>query len=198
MANAVRTYVLIVGAVSVFVVGLMALRLSTVARGWTRFEGDTAVVIRDPGAAENSNLGRAGDSEPLPNIAPYAKVTVSSVDTANRLSSAGVADGVVDQREWFSRGQTGGVWVMLEWDRPALIEEIDLYDRLSTDENVLSGTLLFDDGSMITVGALPPDGRPARITFAPTPVKSVIFRIDTVQGRNAGLAEIMVHGILNP
>jgi hypothetical protein len=34
------------------------------------------------------------------------------------------------------------------------------------------------------------------MVFRPKTVRSVIFRIDSAQGRNAGLAEILVYGMM--
>jgi hypothetical protein len=74
---------------------------------------------------------------------------------------------------------------------------VDLYDLPNLTENVLSGTLTFDDGSTIPVESLPPGGAPRRIRFQAKTVRSVVFRIDRAQGPNAGLAEIMVFGTMN-
>ncbi len=199
MTKAARSYVIFVGVLSLCVFGLLAAKLVLTARGWREFAllRDQGTVIRYPNGAAVSGLAQPDEGQPL-NIAPYAKVTVSSIDPSNRATGGGVADGVVNAHEWMSRGRTAGAWIMLEWDKPAMVQEIDLYDRLSPEENVLGGTLVFDDGSMIAVGALPTDGTPARITFSPKVVSWVMFRIDEAQGRNSGLAEIMVFGMLNP
>ena len=77
-----------------------------------------------------------------------------------------------------------------------MITEIDLYDRPDPASNVLSGTLSFDDGSVMMVRALPAGGAPEKIRFAPKTVRSVTFRIDHAQGPSAGLDEIMVMGTL--
>jgi hypothetical protein len=199
MTRAARSYVILAGAVPVCIAGLMALGLGKRSR-WREFEpaGRQGIVIRNASRAAAPGTRRIASGSTLPNIAPYAKVTVSSVDAANRDLASGVADGVADTREWLSYGQTAGAWILLEWDNPAMVEEIDLYDRPSPAENVLSGLLIFDDGSSMPVAALPPDGTPARIAFPPKAVKSVLFRIDSIEGSNAGLEEIMVRGVLNP
>jgi hypothetical protein len=51
--------------------------------------------------------------------------------------------------------------------------------------------------SVIVVHALPASATPERVVFAPKTIRSVTFRIDQAQGRNAGLEEIMVMGTLN-
>jgi hypothetical protein len=131
------------------------------------------------------------------NIAPMAVVTVSSQDSARGQTGEGVADGRPDTSEWSTAGEGSGAWINLTWERQATVTEIDLYDRPDPLENVISGTLTFEDGSVIVVHALPASGAPERIIFAPKIIHSVTFRIDQAQGRNAGLEEIMVIGTLN-
>jgi hypothetical protein len=78
------------------------------------------------------------------------------------------------------------------------VAEVELYDRQSLLENILGGMLLFDDGSMIPVPALPPDGTPWGVHFPPKTAQWIRFRIDSAQGKNEGLAEIVVYGKQNP
>ncbi len=96
------------------------------------------------------------------------------------------------------RGQTHDAWIKLTWNRPAVVSEIELYDRRSPHENILAGALVIEDGTVIPVPALPPDGTPWSTRFAPKAVQSIMFRLDSVEGKNAGLAEIMVYGTMNP
>ena len=128
------------------------------------------------------------------NIAPFATVTVSSIDESDERLGGGVADGVVDTKGWVAREEMAGAWIKLSWDRPALVTEIALYDRPNRVDNVLSGTLTFDDGTSIAVPALPTAGSPWRITISPKVVHWLMFRIDRAEGRSTGLEEIMVMG----
>jgi hypothetical protein len=155
--------------------------------------GRTGVIIRRPNTVP---LTKAGERQPR-NIAPLATVTVSSADTTRGQTGDGVADGQPDGSEWSSAGEGAGAWLTLTWDRLATVSEIDLYDRPDPIDNVVSGTLTFEDGSVIVVHALPAAGAPERVTFPPKTIRSVTFRIDQFQGRNAGLGEIMVIGTLN-
>lgn len=62
-------------------------------------------------------------------------------------------------------------------------------------DHILSGVLLFSDGSAVKVGELPNDARSARgITFPFKTVSWVVFAVDTVfkETDNVGLAEIAV------
>lgn len=193
MTRATWGYVVAVGLLSVCAVALIVVGTAGASHRWAELEvlHKQGTVIRDPSKADVPDLSLTT------NIAPFAKVTVSSVDASNGGASGGVADGVVDAREWLSQQQRPEAWILLEWPHPATVEAIELYDRPSAEENVLGGMLIFDDGTMIPVGALPADGSPASFTFAPKEVNSVTFRIDSAQGRNPGLAEIVVRGTLN-
>mgnify|MGYP000039621727 CR=1 FL=1 len=156
-----------------------------------------AVVIRHPTPVKHRLVMKR--TEPLrgaQNIAPFATVTVSSV-RAGGSGAEGVADGERDLNEWVSEGEMSGAWIKLVWDKPATITEIVLYDRPDPAENILGGVLEFEDGSQIPVPALPPGGDPWRVTFAPKTVRWVVLRIESVQGRNAGLVEFAVYGDLS-
>jgi hypothetical protein len=189
MSNPVRSYVWLVAAALVCIAGLFAWRFAPSALRL----GRAGVIIRHPNKV---SLTKTGDRLAR-NIAPLATVTVSSEDTSRGQTGAGVADGQPDASEWISAGEGAGAWITLTWDRPATVSEIDLYDRPDPFVNVLSGTLTFEDGSAIIVHALPATGAPERVIFAPKTIRSVTFRIERAQGRNAGLGEIMVIGTLN-
>lgn len=187
MSNSARYYAWVALALAC-IAGVLALRFAP-----SMLRMGRGVVVRRPGGGA---LNPAGDRQQR-NIAPLATVTVSSEDTAGGQTGEGVADGRPDTNEWSSAGEGAGAWITLTWDRPAIVTEIDLYDRPSPVDNVLSGTLSFDDGTVIVVHALPAGGAPERVIFAPKTTRTVTFRIGQAQGRNAGLGEIMVVGTLN-
>jgi hypothetical protein len=189
MSNPTRKYVWMVAVALICIAGLFAWRFAPSAVRW----GRAGVIVRRPNRVPPTN---AVGSQPR-NIAPFATVTVSSEDTTRGQNAAGVADGRPDASEWSSAGEGAGAWITLTWDRPATISEIDLYDRPDPIDNVLSGTLAFEDGSAIVVHALPATGAPERVIFAPKTIHSVTYRIDQAQGQNAGLGEIMIIGTLN-
>ena len=189
MSNSVRNSLWVVAAALVCIGGLLAARF---APSIMRL-GRSGVVVRRPNTAL---VAKAGGGM-IRNIAPWATVTVSSESAGRGQAAEGVADGQPDSAEWTSNGESAGAWITLTWDHPATVSEIDLYDRPDPAENVLEGTLTFEDGSVIVVHALPSAGAPERIVFAPKTIRSVTFRIDRAQGRNAGLEEIMVMGTMN-
>ena len=189
MSNSIRNCVLLVAGLLVCIGGVFALRFAPTAARWSR----AGVVIRRP---DTVPVRKAGDRQTR-NIAPLATVTVSSEDAARGQTGEGVADGQPNGSDWSSAGEGAGAWITLTWNSPATVSEIDLYDRFDPVERVLSGTLTFDDGSVLMVHALPAAGAPERLVFPPRTVRSVTFRIGQAQGRNAGLGEIMVMGTLN-
>jgi hypothetical protein len=192
MTKSIRSYVVLTAVAVAVIGGLIAIQLRKSVFQPPRSRGGFT-VIRHPGAT--TQPGRTGQAIPT-NIAPMATVTVSSTTLSNGQVGEGVADGVVDRNDWVAQGETLGAWIKLSWDRPATIHEIDLFDLPDPNDNVLSGMLIFDDGSTRAVEALPPTGVARRVTFPAKVVSSVMFRIDQTQGPLAGLAEIMVIGTL--
>jgi len=185
--TSVRVFVVVTVAVIVAAGLVVGIRLAPTAKR-------VATVIRRPDALTPAKSVAGGEpAAPLRNIAPLATVTASSAED-ERDQAAGVADGVVDASQWVARGELAGAWIKLTWDRQAVVERVDLYDRPSPVDLVLGGTLIFDDGTMIPVPKLPPDGSPYHIKISPKRVSWLMFRIDAAQGRATGLAEIMVFG----
>ena len=70
-----------------------------------------------------------------------------------------------------------------------------LFDRPNPKDHILSGVLLFSDGSAIRVGELPNDARSAReFVFPAKTISWVVFAVDSVspETANVGLAEMAV------
>jgi len=187
MTTGVRVLVAVIVAALVSAAILVGIRFAPAAR-------HVATIIRRPSAVTPAIQSTSRSPQTgLRNIAPFATVTVSSAEDSGG-QSAGVADGVVDASQWVARGELQGAWIKLTWDRPAVVEQVDLYDRPSPVDYILGGTLIFDDGAMIPVPKLPPEGTPWHVRIPPKHVNWVMFRIDAAQGRTTGLAEIMVFG----
>ena len=141
-------------------------------------------------------------------LALRARVNVSSVHKKNRPFTElieyfgdGAVDGVVDlneavnRHEWVSLGERQTAMIRLSWDSPQTVRRVWLFDRPNPKDHILSGALLFSDGSAVKVGALPNDGRSAReIVFPAKKISWMIFAVDTVspETANVGLAEIAV------
>ena len=167
---------------------------------------DQAGLVR----AEAESRGPVDRLKSDANLALRAKVNVSSVHMKNKPFTElieyfgdGAVDGTVDldesinSHEWVSNGERGTAMIRLGWDSPQAVRRVWLFDRPNPKDHILSGVLLFSDGSVIKVGELPNDARSAReITFPAKTVSWVVFAVDTVskETANVGLAEIAVFG----
>lgn len=135
-----------------------------------------------------------------PNIAPLARVTVSS-ELTPALGAAGLTDGLIgyDGRgEWACTGNVFPWGIMtlplveLRWDREYTIDRIVLYDRVRLDEHTAGGTLYFSDGSRVSVTAIPNDGSPKAVCFEPKTVSWIWFEATDGAGKDIGFSEIEV------
>ena len=141
-----------------------------------------------------------GQPEPA-NVAVTAAVTASS-ERAPDQAAVRVVDNMVSgfpavraNAEWVTVAQGAGAWIQLDWPSPQSVNRIRLYDRPNSADQVLSGRLLFSDGSTVPVGALPNAGWEAlELTFSTRVIQWVRFEIDTVRAgtANVGLAELQV------
>lgn len=135
------------------------------------------------------------------NIAPYAKVSVST-----SLNSAYDGDKAVDgiigidgMGEWACLGDTtdwGYIrfpWIQLSWQQPQEINRIVLFDRASLRQNIAGGKLLFSDGSIVWVNQLPADGAGKSIQFSSRRVSWVKFIVTDGTGTDLGFSEIEVY-----
>jgi len=134
------------------------------------------------------------------NIAPQAEVTASS-QYGGAYAARHVTDGVIriqEQGEWACKGQTtwwGLIkypWITLTWPAEQTIDRVVLYDRPAQAEHTAGGILEFSDGSMIRVFALPNDGSPKQLRFAPKRIEWLRFKVTDGLGVNLGLSEIEV------
>lgn len=141
------------------------------------------------------------------NLALRARVSVSSVQEKSKpltklpqYFGEGAVDGVIEykneinQHEWISQEKSTAM-IRLNWDEAVTISKVWLFDLPDLKDQVLSGLLVFSDGSSLRVGELPNDARLAReISFPAKKITWLAFIIDSVsqETRNAGLAEIAV------
>ncbi len=149
------------------------------------------------------------------NIALRAHVSVTSVHEKSKpmtenypqFFGEGAVDGVIEYREeinrheWVSGERSTAVIhksrdvIRLSWDQPEAISRVWLFELPNLKDHILSGLLVFSDGTSLRVGELPNDARSAReISFRPKKITWLAFIIDSVskETRNAGLAEIAV------
>ncbi len=127
------------------------------------------------------------------------KVTASSQQSSSKAAKA--VDGVISgypadaTKEWATDRGKAGSWITLTWSSAVTVNKIVLYDRPNLDDQVLSGTLVFSDGSTIAVGQLNNDGTATTVSFDPKKITSVQFKVDSVSSSTyeVGLAEFEVY-----
>ena len=136
------------------------------------------------------------------NIAPSATVTASSENAQTGQTAAKAVDGVIDgwpgdyTKEWATLGQGAGAWLKLTWSSTYVVDKVVLYDRPNLNDQILSATLSFSDGSTVQVGPLDNAGAAVEVDFAPKTINQMTMTVNTVSGttQNIGLAEIQVYG----
>ncbi|HEU4608643.1 MAG TPA: hypothetical protein VFS31_11085, partial [Chitinophagaceae bacterium] len=158
-----------------------------------------------------NNALKNGQPDPIKNeanLALKANVVVSSALRKARPMTelveyfgVGAVDGIVEPgpdnqlHNWVSDGEKNTAFIRLNWSEPREISKVWLFDLPDEKNQILSGMLLFSDGSTIKVAALPNKTDSAReISFASKKVKWMAFAVDSVSAStvNAGLSEIAV------
>jgi|GEM_PF-4408399 len=143
------------------------------------------------GAAKAVDGIRDGESTSLKDNTPNSTSTYIRSDHPNRYPTA----------EWVSNGDGDKAWLALAWNENlAAIDAVTLYDRPTNGVRITGGKLVFDDGTVIPVPALPSDGRPLTIAISPAKeTMSLRFEVTAHTGSaDVGLAEIEVTGTLKP
>jgi clan AA aspartic protease (TIGR02281 family) len=137
---------------------------------------------------------KPGPNDLNPDLARRAAVTASS--TEDGYDPSGAIDGVIGgspasaKNEWACGQQTGSI--TLTWQDQIVISSVKLWDRLDKSNHILTGQLVFDDGTIVPFGELPTDGTPLGVRFRPKFVAWMRVEILTVSPSttNPGFAEI--------
>jgi LmbE family N-acetylglucosaminyl deacetylase len=132
------------------------------------------------------------------NLALTATATASSQVTAQEASK--VIDGSTDghpvdgTREWSSNAEGVGAWVQLTWSSAQTIDQVVLFDRPNTEDQILAGTLTFSSGASVSVGTLSNTGAALTVSFSSRSVTWVRLTVTQVAAStlNVGLAEMRV------
>ncbi|HXR24288.1 MAG TPA: retropepsin-like aspartic protease, partial [Candidatus Binataceae bacterium] len=127
-------------------------------------------------------------------LARLATATASS--TQDGSSPRGAIDGVVagapdnPRNEWACDQPSGSI--TLTWDQPITVSSAKLWDRVDGTDHIVSGQMVFDDGSTVPFGELPTDGTPLALNFTPRTARWIRFAILTVSPgtQHPGFAEI--------
>jgi hypothetical protein len=183
------------------------LTFTPVSVTWVRFTV-TAVTTgtANVGLAEFQAWSPAGSPPPPSgntNLAPESAATASS--SGSGTSPDALTDGTIygnGINDWISNNETTGAWAQLTWTGPVRLDQIDLYDRSDSNDEITAGTLSFSDGSQVNVGALPNDTAtpgqvtPGEVTFSSKTVTWVKFTVTAVSaGATAvGLDEFQAYG----
>ena len=132
-------------------------------------------------------------------LARKAHVTASS--TEDGYNAAGVIDGVADgypgdkRHEWASNNEKAGASVTLTWDADQTISQVLLFDRVSQQDHILAGRVVFSDGSIEPFGELSSDPtKPVVMKLTPRTIRWLRVEITKVTPTtiSAGLTEIGV------
>jgi hypothetical protein len=149
-------------------------------------------------------LAPSAPPPPPPPPAAGTNLALSATATASTQASgqdaSKIRDGFTDgyptnfAHEWASIGQGAGAWAQLTWGSAQSVSSVTLFDRPNGDDNALSGTLTFSDGSSVPVGALTNSGAAVTVSFAARSVTWVRFTVNSVSANtyNVGLAEFEV------
>ena len=133
------------------------------------------------------------------NMTTNAKVEVSS--TCKGFAPDALIDGVAEgypqnqKAEWASDKQRAGTLVRLTWSKPVTIEDVWLFDRPNSADQVLNAWINFSDGTSELVDQLPNDGNtPFKLNFPEkiiTWMEIVVTRVSS-STKSAGFSEVAV------
>jgi LmbE family N-acetylglucosaminyl deacetylase len=153
--------------------------------------------------ADTVTIYEQAPSQGCTNIASLAQVTASSDSPMYSQTAAKAIDGHTDgysngdyTHEWATSGQSAGAWLRLAWTSPHTVSQITLYDRPNSADQILSGTITFDDGSSFQVGPLDNLGAGTAYSFTAKTTSTILFTVNQTSSstENVGLAEIDVCG----
>ncbi|OPY70070.1 MAG: glucosamine-6-phosphate deaminase-like protein [Syntrophorhabdus sp. PtaU1.Bin002] len=144
-------------------------------------------------------LVRSSASQPTYSNINSQIVSVNASSTFRTSSATNAVDGCVDGYpgdatcEWISNGKRGE-WVELHWASPVTVGRVVIHDRPNIRDQVLSGTLVFSDGSSIPVGPLENSARGVDYRFSRREITWLRFIIDEVSSTTSytGLTELEV------
>ena len=129
-----------------------------------------------------------------------AEASASASDCLPSCEASKVNDGLARYDgvgEWAcdgsvtSWGEMHMPWIQLDWGKEVCIDRVVLYDRVSMDEHTAGGSLIFSDGSEISVTQIPNDGSPKSISF---PAKTVTWlRFEATDGNGRTRQMVLLH-----
>jgi hypothetical protein len=156
---------------------------------------ENRLFLKMDGHDAGVSLDMSEQAYSLDNLALNAKPSTSNGRGENAID--GVADGApaFPNNEWNVKAGTPKAWIKLTWPKPIEAKRVLLYDRPNPDDQVLAGKLTFSDGSSVSVGELPNDGKtPVDLTFPEKQITWMRFEItqSSRTTKSPGVAEIGV------
>lgn len=139
------------------------------------------------------------EEEVSENIAIFGTVTASST-YSGCYQPTNVIDGIAKGwpnnpcNEWASAGERDGAWLRIDFQKPAYVTSIVLHDRPNKADDIISGRLLFSDGTIVPISGMPNDGVAHLVQFDQKYVKWVRLIVDEGQGPNVGVSEMKIYG----
>ncbi len=128
--------------------------------------------VSDGQASSTATVNVTVKSNAYTNIANLATVTASSENTSTQQTAVKAVDGVATgypgdyTKEWATNGQKAGAWLKLTWSGVYVVDKVVLFDRPNLNDQILSATLTFNDGSSVSVGPLDNAGAGVEVSFA--------------------------------
>jgi hypothetical protein len=161
------------------------------------FKGSTAAGLGElrvyqPGGAGTEVVSAGNDGAAISDSAQAAASSHAPGREADALTDGRrTEDGYSSNASWAAGANDHSAWVELSWVAPRELSSIQLYGAGGGHSSILSGTLLFGDGSSLPVGAVLNDKvHPTTIAFMPRDVSSVRFTVRAVGGPGVvGLSE---------
>ena len=98
--------------------------------------------------------------------------------------------------QWASSGEGIGATLSLVWPAPVVVSDLVFYDRPNLNDQVTAGRVLFSDGSIYSIGALPNNGSAFVVPVDNILTDSLLFTVTGVSAStgSVGLAELAVYG----
>ncbi|GAA6008786.1 hypothetical protein JCM10207_001724 [Rhodosporidiobolus poonsookiae] len=182
-------------------------RTSTRASSTSR----TTVSLSPSSASASSSTSTSSSSSASPStsigpdLALLATASASSYAAATSQGPEKAIDGVVSgykadgtgdyTKEWATDHEGAGAWLALNWSSPVTANRVVLYDRPNTDDQILSATIVFSDGSSLAVSALDNAGAATTFDFSTRTFSSLQLTVTSVASTtsNVGLSEVQVY-----
>ncbi|GAA5884256.1 hypothetical protein JCM6882_002197 [Rhodosporidiobolus microsporus] len=150
-------------------------------------------AIPTASSTQSANLALGADAA----ASSYASATDQGPEKAvDGVISGYKADGTGDYtKEWASDHEGVGATLSLSWDAAITINQLVLFDRPNTDDQILNASIWFSDGSTVYSGVLDNAGGATYVNFTTRTIDSLVLTVTSVSSTtgNVGLAELQAY-----